>query len=180
MRDSVKKKISQSEIKGDIAVSFGHRLKGIRKSKGMTQTRFGEDIGVAGNYISELEAGKKNPSLLFLKSIEHRYAISLDWLLWEEGPKHIKEVSERPDKLADQTSLVKKIERVLEEEKKSRPGGLEFAEPPGEEYDAEYKKTLAIPETQMLIDKISTLPEDKRKAALEVLYNTAKLMVEKS
>jgi len=71
--------------------TIGIRILQIRKELGTTQKEFAEKIGVTGNYISEIEAGKKFPSMPVLLSIEHIYGIGREWLLSGKGDKYVKE-----------------------------------------------------------------------------------------
>ena len=48
---------------------FGGRLRGLRKRQGWSQERLGEKAGVDPKFISRLEGGKANPSLLTLAKL---------------------------------------------------------------------------------------------------------------
>jgi transcriptional regulator with XRE-family HTH domain len=45
------------------------RLEEIRKRKGWSQSKLSEESGVSQTYISELEAGKKQPTVTILKKL---------------------------------------------------------------------------------------------------------------
>lgn len=45
---------------------FGRRLREFRKARGLTQEALAESADLSGNYISDLELGRKVPSLTIL------------------------------------------------------------------------------------------------------------------
>lgn len=45
---------------------FGRRLRELRKDRGLTQEALAESADLSGNYISDLELGRKVPSLTIL------------------------------------------------------------------------------------------------------------------
>jgi HTH-type transcriptional regulator, cell division transcriptional repressor len=45
---------------------FGRRLRELRKERGLTQEALAESADLSGNYISDLELGRKVPSLTIL------------------------------------------------------------------------------------------------------------------
>jgi transcriptional regulator with XRE-family HTH domain len=59
------------DMKNDskVLIQFGNNLKKIRLLKGLTQEALALDIGFDRTYISLLERGKRNPSLLTLYRI---------------------------------------------------------------------------------------------------------------
>ena len=58
-------------------------------------------------------------------------------------------------------------------------GIINFAEPPGPEYDQAFNAAMEIPEVQMLIGEIGKVPEDKLEETLAILKNTVKLALKK-
>lgn len=61
------------------------RIKELRKYKGMTQTEFGECIGVRGNTITTYENGTRTPSEAVLLSICRVFGVNETWLRTGEG-----------------------------------------------------------------------------------------------
>lgn len=61
---------------------IGHRIKILRKSKGMTQEQLSEAINVSPHYIYEIERGIKQMSLETFMSITHALNTSADYLLF--------------------------------------------------------------------------------------------------
>jgi transcriptional regulator with XRE-family HTH domain len=64
---------------------FGEKLKTLRLSRGLTLQQFADSLGYSAHgYISELEAGKKTPTVEFVLSVSQLYDISIDELLKDE------------------------------------------------------------------------------------------------
>lgn len=68
-------------------MSIGERIRIVRKDLGMSQKEFGDRIGISDNYVSEIESGKKEPSVPILLAIEYRFGISMVWIKTGEGKK---------------------------------------------------------------------------------------------
>ena len=58
-------------------LKIGNALKKIRLDRKLSQEDFGELIQVHRTYVSPLESGRKNPSILTLKKISDNLKISL-------------------------------------------------------------------------------------------------------
>ena len=56
-------------MSSDVRESFGQRLRELREDRGWTQTKLARVVGLKRTYLSEIESGKRNPSLLNLKAI---------------------------------------------------------------------------------------------------------------
>ena len=64
---------------------FGEKLHTLRASRRLTLKELAHQLGhVAHGYISELEAGKKLPSVELTLSVAHLFGISTDELLKDE------------------------------------------------------------------------------------------------
>jgi transcriptional regulator with XRE-family HTH domain len=64
---------------------FGEKLKALRLARGFTLQQFAESLGYSAHgYISELEAGKKMPTVEFVLGISRVYGVSIDELLRDE------------------------------------------------------------------------------------------------
>lgn len=61
------------------------RIKLVRKHFGMTQSEFGEKIGIKGNTVTNYENGLRNPSDAVLHSICREFNVSEDWLRTGKG-----------------------------------------------------------------------------------------------
>ncbi len=65
----------------DIRARFGVRLRQLRSKKGLTQVELADYLGVRRTYISDLERGKRNVSLLTLEVIARGFGLSVSELL---------------------------------------------------------------------------------------------------
>lgn len=61
------------------------RIKCIRKKEGLTQTQFGEHIGVKGNTVTNYETGLRTPTDAVIKSICREFNVNETWLRTGEG-----------------------------------------------------------------------------------------------
>ncbi|WP_163526655.1 helix-turn-helix domain-containing protein [Halobacillus ihumii] len=55
----------------------GHRLKELRKAKGMSQSQLAESLNSSRSYISQIEGGHVNPSINFLTRIAEKLDCSV-------------------------------------------------------------------------------------------------------
>lgn len=65
------------------------RIKQIRKNERLTQTEFGERIGVKGNTITNYETGLRNPTDAVIKAICREFNVNETWLRTGEGDMFI-------------------------------------------------------------------------------------------
>ena len=61
------------------------RIKAVRKTFNLTQTEFGERIGVKGNTITNYETGLRTPSDAVILSICREFHVDEKWLRTGEG-----------------------------------------------------------------------------------------------
>jgi transcriptional regulator with XRE-family HTH domain len=64
-----------------VLTKFGINLKKARLSKGLSQEKLALDIGLDRTYISLLERGKRNPSLITLHKIAKHLKVDLKELV---------------------------------------------------------------------------------------------------
>ena len=57
------------------------RLRSLRKRRGMTQVELADYLGLRRTYVSDLERGKRNVSLLTLQIIARGFGLSVSKLL---------------------------------------------------------------------------------------------------
>jgi transcriptional regulator with XRE-family HTH domain len=69
------------EVSTDIRVRLGDRVRTLRRERRWTQVEMAEMLGVDRSYLSEIENGKKDPSLRVLKTIADGFGTSLSKLL---------------------------------------------------------------------------------------------------
>jgi transcriptional regulator with XRE-family HTH domain len=65
----------------EISRKFGENLKNLRLEKKMSQGDVCRFLGVDRGYISNLEAGKRNPTLSTIKRVADALGVSVDILL---------------------------------------------------------------------------------------------------
>jgi transcriptional regulator with XRE-family HTH domain len=65
----------------DIRARFGQRLRSLRKRRELTQVELADYLGLRRTYISDLERGKRNVSLVTLQIIARGFGLSLSKLL---------------------------------------------------------------------------------------------------
>jgi len=68
-------------VSTDIRVRLGNRIRDLRRQRGLTQVELAEMLGVDRSYLSEIETGKKDPSLRVLKTFADGFRLSLSQLL---------------------------------------------------------------------------------------------------
>jgi transcriptional regulator with XRE-family HTH domain len=68
-------------VSTDIRARLGNRVRGLRRQRGWTQVELAELLGLDRSYFSEIETGKKDPSLRVLKTIADGFELSLSQLL---------------------------------------------------------------------------------------------------
>ena len=65
----------------DIRVKLGNRVRNLRREHKWTQVELADMLGIDRSYLSEIETGKKDPSLSILKTIADGFEMSLSQLL---------------------------------------------------------------------------------------------------
>ena len=65
----------------NILTQLGMRIKYLRKKKGMSQLDLSLEADVNKNYISDLERGTRNPSIITLEKIAFALGVDLATLL---------------------------------------------------------------------------------------------------
>lgn len=74
---------------------FGRRLREIRKERGLTQEALAESADLSGNYISDLELGRKVPSLTILVRLSQALEIATTDLLVDFTREAVKRMTVR-------------------------------------------------------------------------------------
>lgn len=59
--------------------NLGKKISKLRNTKGFSQERFAAELDIDQSYLSEIETGKANPSILYIKKM----AGALGLELWE-------------------------------------------------------------------------------------------------
>jgi len=104
-------------------MNVAERIKQLRESQNMTKTRLAQLSGVSQSYISDIEAGKRNPTLEVISRICDALGVTVVELLSDEETKpEIEPESLRFAKLAEKLDPGerKALMRYLEETLKRR------------------------------------------------------------
>lgn len=75
-----------------------NRIKEVRKAAGLTQTEFGERIGIKGNTITCYEKGIREPSEAIILAICREFNVREQWLRTGEGEMFVPQ--KREDEVA--------------------------------------------------------------------------------
>ena len=91
------------------------RIKDLRKHLGLTQSEFGEKIGLKGNTITNYENNLRTPSDAVIYSICREFNVSERWLRTGEGEMFLK--LSRADEIAAYVGRVLKDESAFYQQK---------------------------------------------------------------
>ena len=88
----------------------------MRKAQKLNQTQLARRVGVAQAYISEIEKGKKTPSVDVLEKLCDALDCSADYLLGITQSKHFKILKEEalPSELQSKGICLKDLEEIFE------------------------------------------------------------------
>lgn len=81
-------------------MNIGERLKALRKARGLSRNRLAQMSGVSQSYLSDIEAGKKNPTVEVLNRLCKALEISLVEF-FEETRKELHPDAARLAKIAE-------------------------------------------------------------------------------
>jgi len=65
----------------DIRQKFGHRVRDLRKARGLSQEAFADECGLDRTYISGIERGRRNVALRNIEVIAQALEISISDLM---------------------------------------------------------------------------------------------------
>jgi transcriptional regulator with XRE-family HTH domain len=66
---------------GDVMVRFGKRLRDVRTRKGISQEKLAELSGLHRTYVSSVERGERNISLVNIESLAKALGVSMGALM---------------------------------------------------------------------------------------------------
>ncbi|MCF7936931.1 MAG: helix-turn-helix domain-containing protein [Synergistales bacterium] len=81
-------------------MSFGRRLKTLRKSRGYTQQTLADSVGVSRIYVQALESNRRSPSMKLLRKLGEELKVNMAELLetteitTDHGRLHLEEIFE--------------------------------------------------------------------------------------
>ncbi len=92
-------------------------MKTIREHLGLKQKELAQTLGIASGYISEIEAGKKNPGIDVLEKLHRLYNVNISYLFTGEGDLFIQPGGEKrkkpertaPKKPSDEMTMARKL-----------------------------------------------------------------------
>ncbi|QQS44397.1 helix-turn-helix transcriptional regulator [Candidatus Roizmanbacteria bacterium] len=67
--------------KQEFAIAFGHHLRKVRESKGISQEKLSIEAGYYHTYVNKIEAGKYSPSLHTVWRLAHTMKMTVSELL---------------------------------------------------------------------------------------------------
>lgn len=94
-----------SETKKDILEPLGRRIRALRRAQGLSQCRLADSAGMSQRYLSEVEAGKRNVSVVFLDALARQLSVPLTELLEDTEPRARDTVLQDLRGLLDRLSL---------------------------------------------------------------------------
>ena len=76
---------TKEEAKGvelsDVTVRFGHKLREVRLQKGISQEELAERAGLHRTYVSSVERGERNISLVNIENLARALGVALSELM---------------------------------------------------------------------------------------------------
>ncbi|RWI92134.1 helix-turn-helix transcriptional regulator [Mesorhizobium sp.] len=67
----------------DIQKRLGRNLRRLRKAKGLSQEAFADGVGIHRTYVSDLERGRRNPTVTIVEKLAIFFAVRPGELLDE-------------------------------------------------------------------------------------------------
>lgn len=71
---------------------FAHRLKELRKERGLTQTQFAQEFNVSNGAVGMWETGKREPDIDTINRLANFFHVSLDYLLGKSNFRNAHEM----------------------------------------------------------------------------------------
>jgi transcriptional regulator with XRE-family HTH domain len=75
------RKSDHGRVTLELKARLGARVRALREAKGWTQCELADFLGLSRVYISKLERGKCNPTLMVLMSLAENFCMTLSKLL---------------------------------------------------------------------------------------------------
>ena len=84
---------------------MNQRIKKVRMKVDLTQSAFGEALGISRAAVQKLESGENNPSEQTIRAICEKFGVNRQWL--ETGDESIQPYEREPDLETEVRSLLK-------------------------------------------------------------------------
>lgn len=94
---------------------MNQRIKKLRKMLGLTQSEFGRRIGVAGNTVTNYEAGLRVPKESVLLMMSREFRVNIDWLKTGRGEMFLPVSGGSLDELAEEYGLGSLEKEIIQE-----------------------------------------------------------------
>ena len=94
----------------------GERIREVRKALGLTLEKFGENIGMKKNSVSQLENGKNSVTEQVVKAICREYNVDYMWLTTGDGEMFID----------TDDDFIERIDRIMAGEDEARKSLFKF------------------------------------------------------
>jgi transcriptional regulator with XRE-family HTH domain len=77
---------SRKPPKDKVQDAFGRRIRALRDERQWTQAQLAEHSGLDVSYISQIERGRRDPSLSSLRALSRAFSLRLPEFFSEDGP----------------------------------------------------------------------------------------------
>jgi len=102
----------KKEVKRGPLAEVGKRIKIARKARGIQQKVAAEALGVSPSHLSEIEAGKSNPSTDFHLRLSDLYNISVEYIFHGRGKMFYDEEKPKEEEF-DLSADVDSLEKLM-------------------------------------------------------------------
>lgn len=106
--------IKTTSKRGDIVPDIYDRFKTLRKTKKLSQTEFGERVGVSRGVIKNIEGKLVEPKELLIKQVCKEYRVNYLWLTEGKGDMFDESEDMLLDELADEYKLDELDKKIIE------------------------------------------------------------------
>lgn len=106
--------IKKVQKRGDIVPDIYDRFKTLRKTKKLSQTEFGEQVGVSRSVITNIEHKLVEPKELFIKQVCKEYHVNYLWLTEGKGDMLDESEDMLLEELADEYKLDELDKKIIE------------------------------------------------------------------
>jgi Predicted transcriptional regulators len=87
-----------------VKTKVNKRIRKLRRELDLTQQKFGEQIGVKGNTITNYETGLRNPTDAVINNICKTFNVNEEWLRTGEGDMFVQQTMD--DKILNNDNLI--------------------------------------------------------------------------
>jgi len=99
MNKKTDQKVSSKNDNKKYRTAVGIRIKELRFSLNLTQEEFAKLLDLSNTYISEIEAGNKNPKISFFIKLSKVFGVNLDYIITGTGPLYANRIESKKNPL---------------------------------------------------------------------------------